>query len=46
MAEQIGAFSRDRAIPVLDIRTDRDVVEQLRDILGRRQERLDAGAAG
>jgi uncharacterized protein (DUF58 family) len=42
---RIGTFSRERMIPVLDIRTDHDVAEQLRDILGRRQERRNGGAA-
>ncbi len=33
---RITGFSRDHAIPVLPIGTDRDVVDQLRDLLGRR----------
>ncbi len=43
---RVGEFSRERAIPVLDIRTDRDVAEQLRDILGRRRERFAGQRAG
>ena len=33
---QVEQFSRKRAIPVLPIRTDRDVAEQLREIIGQR----------
>lgn len=33
--QRIAELSRERAIPVLDIRTDRDVAAQLREILGK-----------
>ena len=33
---RVEQFSRKRAIPVLPIRTDRDVAEQLREIIGQR----------
>ncbi|BDL37513.1 DUF58 domain-containing protein [Methylorubrum sp. GM97] len=36
--DRLEAFSRKRAIPVLPIRTDRDVAEQVRELLGRRRD--------
>lgn len=39
---RIGTFSLAREIPVLPICTDRDVAEQYRELLGRRQRRLAA----
>jgi uncharacterized protein (DUF58 family) len=40
--ERTGAFSLTRTIPVLPIRTDRDVAEQYRELIGRRQRRVAA----
>jgi hypothetical protein len=36
----LAALSRRRAIPVLPISTERDVADQLRDLIGRRGGRL------
>ncbi len=40
---RLAGLSRDRAIPVLPISTDRDVALQLRELIGRRQARKLAG---
>lgn len=42
---RLEAFSRKRRIPVLPVRTDRDVAEQLRETLGRRRDSGRRGAA-
>ncbi|SFD66733.1 Protein of unknown function DUF58 [Bosea sp. CRIB-10] len=41
---RLADLSRDRAIPILPIATDRDAAVQLRELLGRRQARRLAGA--
>lgn len=40
---RLEAFSRKRAIPVLPIRTDRDVAGQIRELLGRRRDNARRG---
>jgi len=40
---RLAGLSRDRAIPILPIATDRDVAMQLRELIGRRQARKLAG---
>lgn len=40
---RLAGLSRDRTIPVLPISTERDVAEQLRELIGRRQARKLAG---
>ena len=42
---RLEAFSRKRAIPVLPVRTDRDVAEQIREVLGRRRDSGRRGAS-
>lgn len=43
---KLAALSRERAIPVLPISTDRDVALQLRELIGKRIERRPAAATG
>ncbi|MFE1598310.1 DUF58 domain-containing protein [Methylobacterium sp. ID0610] len=43
---RLEAFSRKRAIPVLPVRTDRDVAEQIRETLGRRRDGGRRSASG
>jgi uncharacterized protein (DUF58 family) len=42
----LAELSRSRAIPVLPISTERDVAEQLRELIGRRQAQRRAAASG
>ena len=44
--DRIEAFSRDRAIPVLSISTERDVADQFRELLGRRLARARGAGHG
>ena len=43
---KLAALSRERAIPVLPISTDRDVALQLRELIGKRIEQRAAAATG
>lgn len=43
---RLAQLSRSRAIPVLPISTARDVADQLRELIGRRQARAQAAATG
>lgn len=43
---RLAQFSRNRAIPILPISTTRDVAEQFRELIGRRQSQALAAASG